>query len=713
MQAKRNIFCGNVSTASIDFKPEHDLQLHLFGKEDDGKLTLQIEDIRRKMFKDIPALFLDLLDIATYVYSADQAITRGTYDVDTFGDNWRRDLHFIIPVRTPDFWKDSEMMQCLTETLGFLSDDCYDFTFTKMIDDYPAQQYLKFNEDNELLGCPEQVMMFSGGLDSLAGIIDESLIQKRKTVLVTHKSTPKLDKKHRYLQQLLSEKLEPNTPVQIGIRVHKNKKLNKEYTQRSRSFLYMTLGATIARMCNHSNLRFYENGVISLNLPVCAQVVGSRATRTTHPRSLDGFQKIISLMIQDKFIIENPFIWKTKADVVSLIAKNQCADLIAHSTSCTHTWEMTTEHTHCGSCSQCIDRRFAILSADLEDYDSLKGYKVDVFTESNLEAEDKTMLATYLERANSIKDIRDEAQFISKFSEVCRVFRYLGANPGSAAQRVFDLYKRHSNEVNKAMDKLLVKHSTAIRERTIPGDCLTRVIYESGSVVSIPAYAQTPSLPLNFFRKRGDAYEFRFQGRRSMILTTVNKGASYISYLLSRPHESTPIVDLVCGCAVDLCDDVLVEENEIRQEDSGFKITNGLPLSDAGVVADRTAIEQYKQRALELLHDVELARQLGDEVRVAELEEEMIKISNAIEEARGLGGRLRKSKDGKKNVRDAFAIAIKRALDVIKKYDKELFTHLDKRITRGNHPVYHPEFEIEWETRPISNERRESDLIEI
>ena len=39
-------------------------------------------------------------------------------------------------------------------------------------------------------------------------------------------------------------------------------------------------------------LRFYENGVVSMNLPMSAQVVGTRATRTTHPRVLAGFEQL-------------------------------------------------------------------------------------------------------------------------------------------------------------------------------------------------------------------------------------------------------------------------------------------------------------------------------------------------------------------------------------------------------------------------------------
>lgn len=53
------------------------LCLHLYGADDDHKVTLEIEDIRQQMFKDVPTRLRDLLDIATYVFAADQAVLRG------------------------------------------------------------------------------------------------------------------------------------------------------------------------------------------------------------------------------------------------------------------------------------------------------------------------------------------------------------------------------------------------------------------------------------------------------------------------------------------------------------------------------------------------------------------------------------------------------------------------------------------------------------
>ena len=77
MQDKRYIICGNAPTSGIEENPDRDLRLRLWGKDGPDKITLRIEDIHKKMSKDVPDSFQDLLEIATYVYSADQAIPRG------------------------------------------------------------------------------------------------------------------------------------------------------------------------------------------------------------------------------------------------------------------------------------------------------------------------------------------------------------------------------------------------------------------------------------------------------------------------------------------------------------------------------------------------------------------------------------------------------------------------------------------------------------
>lgn len=703
MKDKQYIFCGDAVKKGVIEDTKRDLRLRLTGHKGDGNITLQVEDIQSRLFKGIPPAFHDLMEIATYVFCADQAIKRAADDVDKFGNGWRRNLHFIIPVRQIKFWSSTEVLNVLCPTLNFLSDDHYTFEFVKLKSSRPVQEYLEFNDEREYYGNPQQVVMFSGGLDSLAGAIEEVVAQKNRIVLVTHKSNPKNNTRYRALVEKLREKAGINAPCHITVLVNKAKHLNKEYTQRTRSFLFMSLGATIAKMLGLAGVRFYENGIVSLNLPVRAQVVGGRATRTTHPIVMDGFQKILSLVADEPFKVDNPFFWKTKGEIVRSIINAGCQDMIADSRSCGHTWEMPKGCTHCGGCSQCIDRRYAIIAAKAEQYDPLSSYGVDVFTQSRKKETDRILDAAYLERANQVRDMTDIIEFISQFSEVVRAFRVLNESPTQAAQKIFDLYKRHGVEVSEAMETMIKRNVTAIVKRTLPSDCLLRIAYESGSVISMPSCAPIEKRPDNIFRKRGGVWEASFLGRNMILLHGVDKGAEYINLLLSSPNREFSVYEIACGRAVNAIDfstNTAVAPEDIEE---GFQVTQGIPLGDAGDVMDRRALNECEQRALELLGEIEDARNANDHQSIEKIEEEMAFLTKILESGKGLGWRQRKAGDKRKNVRDAFNNAVKRAITNIGKYDKSLTEHLTASIKYGNEVVYRPEISITWEVQPIVN----------
>jgi hypothetical protein len=72
---------------------------------------------------------LDLLEVATYVFSADAAISRGGKTDSRLGSYWRRAIRLKIPVRSPDLWASRAVSSALIDMLGFLSDDDYTFDF--------------------------------------------------------------------------------------------------------------------------------------------------------------------------------------------------------------------------------------------------------------------------------------------------------------------------------------------------------------------------------------------------------------------------------------------------------------------------------------------------------------------------------------------------------------------------------------------------------
>lgn len=459
METEHHIFCGGLIPPKAT--PGIPLKLNIFGAEEDENVLLRIEDLNRSFYRTIDPQFLDLVEIAAYVYSADQATTRCRVDADRFGEDWRRDFHFHIPVRSPALWKSPKVISALTELLTFLSDDHFTFSFSpsKKEADY-EQQYLGFENESHDGRAFDRVVMFSGGLDSLAGAMEEILTEKNRVVLVTHISTPKNNGFLASLKSQIASKAGQAKPHHVHVRASKQKRLGKEYTQRTRSFLFASFGATIARMLNLESLRFYENGVVSLNFPLSAQVIGSRATRTTHPKVLQGFERLFSAIGGGAFKVENPFLQDTKAGVIKRLAELGCSEMLKTSISCAHTWERTKQHTHCGMCSQCIDRRIAMVAADASTYDPLDRYAHDIFIDDRPKDEDKMMLAGYLDRATKAEGLRSVADLLVTFPQVVDALPHIPGGTTKAAEKVFSLYQQHAEEVRLALERLVASHTS-------------------------------------------------------------------------------------------------------------------------------------------------------------------------------------------------------------------------------------------------------------
>lgn len=698
MSNARAILCGSASAGSLPFPDPKPLRLRRWGKAPNVHLT--IEDISRAMYKEVPAAFLDLLDIATYVYCADQAITRGGSGAQDFGDNWRRRLFFRIPVRDVATWQADNLKRLLVATLSFLSEDEYHFDFCDLKDAPPFQAYL--NLGSEVLGGPiEEIVMFSGGLDSLGGAIQEALIDKRRVVLVNHRSTQKLTRRHRELVRLIESKAQGARPIHVPVRINKAKNLNHEYTQRSRSFLYASLGATIAQMLGLSRLRFYENGIVSLNLPPSAQVVGARATRTTHPQVINALSRLLSQIAGRTFVVENPFLWKTKTDVVRVIADAGCSDLVRLATSCTHTWEITRLHTHCGTCSQCIDRRFAVLAAGVADADPAEAYKVDLLSGAREQGDPRTMITAFAETAREITKL-DAIGFFTRFGEASRVLRHIDGNPDATALRVFDLHQRHARQVTQVIADGIKQYSAEILDRSLPPTCLLRLTCDAsaahgGTAVSSVTGAQRAGCPKgNYIIRKGECWAIRF-GANEEKLYTPDIGFDYLQALFENPGSTVSASEIDCIIRRRTKDVRLrlAQLSDLTSGDSGT-----VDSIDAGAVLDAEARQSLMTRRAEIQERIDAARDSDDPAsvdEVDELENERQWIDDELRKAKGLSGRARKLGDERNKVRNRVCNAIRRALKKIDQFDRPLAEHLAKPVLNLGHSInYTPRDGVQW-----------------
>jgi Queuosine biosynthesis protein QueC len=477
------VICGEPNRP--DCADKRTLRLSLQGKT--PNVRLRITDLSKRLVANIPDVLVDLLEIASYVYAADGAISRGGKSDAQMGARWRRKFRLVIPVRRPDLWLSPAVHAALVDTLRFLSEDEYVFEFVELVEQLAVQNYFEFSGVSKDSFLPEEIVLFSGGLDSFAGSIEELIVNNKSIALVSHRSASKMASAQMQLIDGLRKRVSASRILHIPVWVTVDENLAKESTHRTRSFLFAALGGVTAHLFNIDRIKFFENGVMSLNLPPVTQVVGARATRTTHPQTLHGFRSLMSALLEREFDVVNPFVWMTKTEVVATIAANGFADLIRDTRSCTRVHNMTKFNPHCGHCSQCIDRRFAVLAAGQGQNDPDEAYKVDLFTHERSAGPDREMALAYVRSASEVNRMADVA-FFSRYGETSRAVGFYSEPAGTVGARIFDLHRRHAAAICAVFDRAIASHAAELRQGSLPSSCLLSLVVAQQGADAVTAY---------------------------------------------------------------------------------------------------------------------------------------------------------------------------------------------------------------------------------
>lgn len=445
-----------------------------FGRQ--KNVHIHFEDVAKVFLKHLTPRLTDLMEIAAYVFSADCATRRGSsWSNEGATESWDRNFVFVVPVRDYKFWNRKEVKKLLEETLGFLSDDAYEFDFRKSLNREAAESYFEFSDDDDWpFSGAERVLMFSGGLDSLAGAVD-SAEQGEHLVLVSHRSNSVLDSRQRKLVEKLLERY-PNKIIHIPVWLNKGTNLDREHTQRTRSFLYLALGAAVAESVRAGGVRFFENGVVSLNLPIADEVLRTRASRTTHPHALALFERLLSLVTERDFKVDNPFLLKTKAEVISVLSAHKASDLIKHTCSCAHTGFFQSKNQwHCGACTQCIDRRIAVVASGSEAHDPSTDYVCDVFIGERKKRHHANVAVAFVRHAFELYQM-NEAQMAARFNaELARATRDT-PRPSDAARRFIDMHLRHAGAVRSVITSQIARNAEKLADGMLPPTCMLGLV---------------------------------------------------------------------------------------------------------------------------------------------------------------------------------------------------------------------------------------------
>lgn len=290
--------------------------------------------------------------------------------------------------------------------------------------------------------------MFSGGLDSYAGV--KWLLDKNiEPILVSHCGQNKICR----VQSLLSEKINNICGKELAFyQISARAKLGKnkaqlEYSQRARSFLFFSLATLFALEIGTNQIFVFENGILAINIPITqARVYGN--TRTTHPDFVSKYMNLILRIFSIEISIENPFLYMTKGEAISVLNTPDFKTLIKDTISCSQLGVLRYKGvsinttSHCGECLPCVLRRTAIRHSNFDKSDA-QYYRDITGDPDDMSDQGKRIYYELKDFCHKLNSCKDNIDVLLKYPQ----FYIESANVPS----LIDMYRRYAIEVDNIL----------------------------------------------------------------------------------------------------------------------------------------------------------------------------------------------------------------------------------------------------------------------
>ena len=196
-----------------------------------------------------------------------------------------------------------------------------------------------------------------------------------------------------------------------------------------------------------------------------------------------------------------------------------------------------------------------------------------------------------------------------------------------------------------------------------------------------PATAPARDASSASFRREGDYWSVVYDGQTARFRDST--GLQYLARLLGDPGREFHVLDLVA-----------LKTGSSSSDDARAVADGG----DAGELLDASAKAAYRRRLAEIEEDIQEARTLGDDQRLAQSDREREFLLRELARAVGLGGRDRRAGAASERARSAVTRAIRQALARIGTHHASLREHLERSIRTGAYCAYEPDSktEVAW-----------------
>ncbi len=665
----------------------------------DPEINFLVEHLVGKLSSHIDPRVQDLLSLAAYCFAADRMVRRGG-PVDVHREGWRREFLLCLSVSDPTFWSQPELVRLLTETLNFGTEDQWSFHFDTV--DRKTPQLEIIWDDRDLLEQPDTVVLFSGGTDSLCGLVDAVTRQGAKPVLVSHWAADHVKSRQQRLRAAVRRMLEPWEFPLVQVELHRRGKQDGESSQRTRGFLFACLGAAIAAHLRVKTVLMPENGYVSINPRINDQLIGALASRGTHPKFLFLFNRLLDRVFDSGVQVVNPLWNKTRAEALETLKEAGCQELLRQTYSCGKPQGRSAGKSHCGGCAQCVDRRFAVIQAGLDEHDPLDHYEFDLFTEVIPAGEPRTVTLSYLRFADAIRSLDPEAILDQRRElDVCvdpddpdadfqflELAALLQRHSAEALEVMGEMYSRYGSKFAKrvvAQHSLLLLWQNPSAAGSRNGDNRAQETCQDGAQEAGATFGVERQTDRSRFQRKGKVWLIEFRREKGGLPNQV--GTQRLARILKAGGQALEALDLVRGSTALARKPRQGPAPDVRPSNQ----------ADAGAVLDPKAIKAFRDRRDELNREIKVALAAGHTHKVGDKERERTWLERELQRWVGKHDEPRHFPEEHEHARQTVSATVWPQMRELREYMPLLSAHLETFVHLGFVCSYSPNPPEGWD----------------
>jgi hypothetical protein len=290
-----------------------------------------------------PVPAADLVRIAAAAYLADRHVRRPR----TFS----RTIDLTVHVVDPALWN-AGLGEQVAQLLSWLTGDRWHLQ---------AVPAARAAGQPPTPATADDVMLLSGGLDSLCGAADH-LGDGAERIYVSHyDGSTAIRRAQRTASAWLQSRIKPSIRhSRLGF--HQTGPA-QEPSSRSRSLFFAALATAVATTASSAQVTVPENGFTSINPPLTPARGGALSTRSTHPATFARINRLLAAAAIP-VTVANPYAYLTKGELLSRAHNRAGASLLAvaaETLSCSKLdggyYPGGNANYNCGLCVACLVRR--------------------------------------------------------------------------------------------------------------------------------------------------------------------------------------------------------------------------------------------------------------------------------------------------------------------------------------------------------------------